>query len=265
MKKRNQKYICILVILAVVFLSLFMLLKDKNIPKERNISTYNEGAMLCLLDVDKDSVHDGYELPEGLVEWIARSLENGDWDKRLKEISAEYKKISSLEKSQYFTEQEAEDYYGLAHYCLEIEPLLLKDIWYLVSLSEEGNDLVIESYDWEGEKCIYVFINFFGTRMQYTEPPMWAMEANPIGSPYFISWDEHNYMAVPVWKEESDKLLGIEVYDYDPYMRLGVITGIRVDDNGKRKVKSQEYLFTLPQGLNMGEVWSLGVLSDDEE
>ncbi len=259
--KRNR---LIAAIAGITFFILIIFLKDVMEPKERNISRHRvDDTILCLMDVDKDPRGVDYELPEGLTEWIAQSLEAGDWDKRLKEIAAEYKVLSTSEKREYFTEQQAEDYAGLAYYCIEKEPLLLKDKWYLVSLSEYGEDIVIESYDLGGDKCIYCFVNLLGSNV-YTEPPMWAVEERKIGSPYFISWDGINYMAVPVWKEGSDEILGLEVYDYHTTEFVGMITGIMVDENRDRRIKSQKYLFTTPRSDDMGQTWSLEVLSEEE-
>ena len=265
MIKKQKAVLRILAIAVITCFILFILLKKAMIPKERDISRHRvDDTILCLMDVDKDPCGRDYELPEGLTEWIAQSLEDGDWDKKLKEISVEYKVLNTSEKKEYFTEQQAEDYAGLAYYCIEKEPLLLKDKWYLVSLSEYGEDIVIESYDLGGDKCIYCFENLLGSNV-YTEPPMWAIEERKIGSPYFISWDGINYMAVPVWKEGSDEILGIEVYDYYTTEFVGVITGIMVDENGDRRIKSQKYLFTTPRSDDMGQTWALRVLSEEEE
>ena len=265
MEKNHRKNSLILVTAIITCFLLFILLREVMNPKERNMLSHRiDDTILCLLDVDKDPCGVDYELPEGLTEWIAQSLEAGDWDKRLKEIAAEYKVLSTSEKKAYFTEQQAEDYAGLARYCIEEEPLLLKDKWYLVSLSEYGEDIVIESYDMGGDKCVYCFVNLLGSNV-YTEPPMWAIEEREIGSPYFISWEGVNYMAVPVWKEGNDGILGIEVYDYHTTEFIGVITGIMVDESGNRRIKSQEYLFTTPRGGDFGGTWSLEVLSEEEE
>jgi hypothetical protein len=264
MERKRRRNRLIAAIAGITFFILIIFLKDVMEPKERNISRHRvDDTILCLMDVDKDPRGVDYELPEGLTEWIAQSLEAGDWDKRLKEIAAEYKVLSTSEKREYFTEQQAEDYAGLAYYCIEKEPLLLKDKWYLVSLSEYGEDIVIESYDLGGDKCVYCFINLLGSNV-YTEPPMWAIEEREIGSPYFISWEGVNYMAVPVWKEGNEEILGIEVYDYHTTEFVGVITGIMVDENGDRRIKSQKYLFTTPRSDDMGETWSLEVLSEEE-
>ena len=106
-----------------------------------------------------------------------------------------------------------------------------------------------------------------GSTLDHSEPPMWAEEKREmeIGSPYFVRWDGINYMVVPVWREENDEILGIEIYDYYTSRFLGVITGIRVDDNGERKVRSQMYLFAPPSGGGPDETWTLEVLSDEEE
>lgn len=127
MEKNHRKNILILVTAIITCFLLFILLREVMNPKERNMFSHRiDDTILCLLDVDKDPCGVDYELPEGLTEWIAQSLEAGDWDKRLKEIAAEYKVLSTSEKKAYFTEQQAEDYAGLARYCIEEEPLLLK-------------------------------------------------------------------------------------------------------------------------------------------
>lgn len=257
MKKRRNKIVIITITIAIaISLILFILLKKMIVPKERKILA--QDTILCLLDVDKDPRGEVYELPEELIEWIAQSLESGNWDKKLKEISAEYITLTSKEKQQLFEYQNPQNVCGLYAYCEE-EPLLLKDKWYIVSLSEYGEDLVIESYNGMGKKCVYFFHNFLSNNV-YPEMAMYAAEKRETGSPYFISWDGINYMAVPVWREENNEILGMEVYDYYSTDFVGVITGIQVDENGERKVKSQEYLFTTSRGGDMGGTWSLEVL-----
>lgn len=228
-----------------IFLEGIMIPKVIRIPKERNISWWRtDGEIIWFWNVE-DNPYMEYQFPEKLAQRIAASLEEGDWEEKLQEIEIESKVLSRAEKREYFTEQEAEDYGGLAYYCIEMEPLLLKDKWYLVSLSDFGDDIVIESYDMKGDKCIYYFENFLNSHV-YTESPLWTGR-NPIGSPYFIEWDEKKYMAVPVFKNEGGEILGIEIHDYNcKRSGYGVVTGIRVDEEGECIVKSQIYYNTSP-------------------
>ena len=178
-------------------------------------------------------------LPEELFEELAASLKEGSWEEKLEELSIEYQVLGEEEKKELV--RAAEGYNGLAEYC-QGEPMYLEDPWYVADLSENGKDLVIDSYDMEGEPCIHYYENILNSQV-YTEPPI-SMNGNRNGAPYFIKWEGTPYMAIPVWDEESEELTGIEVYYGN---RGGVVTGIWINGKGEGGMKSQQYITTDPQ------------------
>lgn len=178
-------------------------------------------------------------LPEELFEELAISLKEGSWEEKLEKLSIGYQLLGEEEKKELV--RAAEGYYGLAEYCQD-EPMYLEDPWYVVELSENGKDLVIDSYDKEGEPCIHYYENMLNSQV-YTEPPI-SMNGNRNGAPYFIKWKETPYMAIPVWDEEGEELTGIEVYYGN---RGGIVTGIWINGEGEGEMKSQEYIMTNPR------------------
>lgn len=218
-------------------------LKEAKDSKKREFSFHKkDDTIVYFIDVEEDP-YLNYEFPQELAAWIGQSLLDGNWKEKLQEISIE-SKVLCADEIKYLSKQGAEHLSGLAGYCNK-EPKLLKDKWYMVSLSEYGDDIVIESYDSNGDPVIYYFENNYGSSM-YSDVPMLLGENN-IGSPYFISWEGIHYMAVPVWDERGRELLGIEVHDYYINTCIGIVTGIKVNDNGSWSIKSQEYFDVTPR------------------
>lgn len=241
---RNKKYFIILIFVCVALLSFWWGVKKAGDSKKREFSFHKkDDTIVYFIDVE-DEPYLNYEFPQELAAWIGQSLLDGNWKEKLKEISIESRVLRADEKKYLSEQEEVESSIGLAVYCSD-EPKLLKDKWHIVSLSEYGDDIVIESYDWDGAPAIYYFQNIFGSGM-YSEVPMLLGEYN-MGSPYFISWEGVHYMAVPVWDERGKELLGIEVHDFYTNLCNGVVTGIKTDGNGAWSIKSQDYLVVTPR------------------
>lgn len=179
-----------------------------------------------------------YCFPKPLFDELVTSLKEGWPEEKLKELSAEYRVLKEEEKRALV--RAAEGYSGVAELCAE-DPMYLEDDWYIADLSENGNDLVIDSFDLQGDPCIYYFANDLGTQV-YTEPPVF-MGQNWKERLYFIKWEGVSYMAIPVRDKGSGEIVGIEVYDgsEDTYPK---VTGIWINNMGEGEMRSQEYVTT---------------------
>ena len=179
-----------------------------------------------------------YCFPKPLFDELVTSLKEGWPEEKLQELSAEYRVLKEEEKRALV--RAAEGYSGVAELCAE-DPMYLEDDWYIADLSENGNDLVIDSFDLQGDPCIYYFANDLGTQV-YTEPPVF-MGQNWKERLYFIKWEGVSYMAIPVRDKGSGEIVGIEVYDgsEDTYPK---VTGIWINNMGEGEMRSQEYVTT---------------------
>ena len=188
--------------------------------------------------VDEDSE---YQFPQSLFEEIVASLKEGRWEEKLGKLSIERKVLNEEEKRELISV--AEGYSGVSAYCEE-DPMYLEDPWYVVDLSEKGKDLVIDSYDGNGEPYVYYFENLLNSQV-YTEPAI-LMNGSWKESPYFIKWEGTPYIAVPIRDKESEGIVGIEVYDCREGLSTKV-TGIWINHKGEGEMKSQECFITRPQ------------------
>ena len=179
-----------------------------------------------------------YCFPKPLFDELVTSLKEGWPEEKLQELSAEYRVLKEEEKRALV--RAAEGYSGVSELCAE-DPMYLEDDWYIADLSENGNDLVIDSFDLQGDPCIYYFANDLGKQV-YTEPPVF-MGQNWKERLYFIKWEGVSYMAIPVRDKGSGEIVGIEVYDgsEDTYPK---VTGIWINNMGEGEMRSQEYVTT---------------------
>lgn len=197
-----------------------------------------DGFLGTWAKIEEDS---DYQFPKPLFDELVTSLKEGCPEEKLEELSDEYRVLKEEEKRALVGA--AEGYSGVAELCAE-DPMYLEDDWYIVDLSEKGNDLVIDSYDLTGDPCIYYFANELGTQV-YTEPPVF-MGQSWKESLYFIKWEGVSYMAIPVRDKGNGEIVGIEVYDgsEDIYPK---VTGIWINNMGEGEMRSQEYFITAYQ------------------
>lgn len=197
-----------------------------------------DGFLGSWAKMEEDS---GYQFPKPLFDELVTSLKEGCPEEKLEELSDEYRVLTEEEKRAFV--RAAEGYSGVAELCAE-DPMYLKDDWYIADLSENGNDLVIDSYDLTGDPCIYYFANDLGTQV-YTEPPVF-MGQSWKERLYFIKWEGVSYMAIPVRDKGSGEIVGIEVYDGSKDISPKV-TGIWINNMGEGEMRSQEYFITAYQ------------------
>lgn len=197
-----------------------------------------DGFLGTWAKIEEDS---DYQFPKPLFDELVTSLKEGCPEEKLEELSDEYRVLKEEEKRALVGA--AEGYSGVAELCAE-DPMYLEDDWYIVDLSENGNDLVIDSYDLTGDPCIYYFANELGTQV-YTEPPVF-MGQSWKESLYFIKREGVSYMAIPVRDKGNGEIVGIEVYDgsEDIYPK---VTGIWINSMGEGEMRSQEYFITAYQ------------------
>ena len=197
-----------------------------------------DGFLGTWAKIEEDS---DYQFPKPLFDELVTSLKEGCPEEKLEELSDEYRVLKEEEKRALVGA--AEGYSGVAELCAE-DPMYLEDDWYIVDLSENGNDLVIDSYDLTGDPCIYYFANELGTQV-YTEPPVF-MGQSWKESLYFIEREGVSYMAIPVRDKGNGEIVGIEVYDgsEDIYPK---VTGIWINSMGEGEMRSQEYFITAYQ------------------
>ena len=197
-----------------------------------------DGFLGTWAKIEEDS---DYQFPKPLFDELVTSLKEGCPEEKLEELSDEYRVLKEEEKRALVGA--AEGYSGVAELCAE-DPMYLEDDWYIVDLSEKGNDLVIDSYDLTGDPCIYYFANELGTQV-YTEPPVF-MGQSWKENLYFIKWEGVSYMAIPIRDKGNGEIVGIEVYDgsEDLYPK---VTGIWINNMGEGEMRSQEYFITAYQ------------------
>ena len=197
-----------------------------------------DGFLGSWAKIEEDS---DYQFPKPLFDELVTSLKEGCPEEKLEELSDEYRVLKEEEKRAFV--RAAEGYSGVAELCAE-DPMYLKDDWYIADLSENGNDLVIDSYDLTGDPCIYYFANDLGTQV-YTEPPVF-MGQSWKERLYSIKWEGVSYMAIPVRDKGNGEIVGIEVYDGSEH-GFPKVTGIWINSMGEGEMRSQEYLITAYQ------------------
>lgn len=162
---------------------------------------------------------------EELAEYFIHALEEEKLLESLKKIEAAHELLSEEEK-QAFDLPEEKKGAGLALYYEEIE----NDDWYRVSLTEEGDDIIVEHVEEDGHIVNYFFFNIMGKHV-YSDLPLWA--GGQKGShPYFISWGEENYLAIPYWDREGDNIIGVTIHKYlDNYSACVLAIGKNSDSS----------------------------------
>lgn len=151
----------------------------------------------------------GNSISGELAQYLVKALEGGTLVENLQEIEAEYELLREEEKQAFYLDlpdNRLGD--GIARYYSEFED----DNWYRVSLTEAGDDIIVEHVEEDGCTVNYFFWND-ERRNIYSQPPMRA--GGQAGSqPYFIEWDGENYLAIPYWDRDGKTVIGVTVYKY---------------------------------------------------
>lgn len=153
------------------------------------------------------------------------ALEEEKLVESLQEIEVEYELLGEEEKKAFDLPENRQGE-GLAWYYSYVKD----DNWYRVSLTEDGNDIIVEHVGIrDGCKVNYIFWNCEG-KQTYREIPMRA--GGQEGSrPYFIEWEGENYLAIPYWDREGETIIGVTVYKYLGYKAEVLAVGKNSDSS----------------------------------
>ena len=193
-------------------------LKKENVPHiYRNYSIYDgykeDGKNLAKQAVasifyEEFSEYIGYTYDE-LTEWssefiyyLKEALENQNVEKAMKSIVCNYEILNHDQKELVMEE------YPEFHGCYET------DIWYRLHMTAERNDYVIYHQTMEGYKQYFIILNDTDDYIESVELPMYA-GGQKRSEPYFIQWNDKNYIAFSYWDKENKKIVGLVVYDGD--------------------------------------------------
>ena len=176
--------------------------------------------------------------PAEMVSYLIEALRTDTLIERLLDIQADYE-IVEEEERKILSKSKRDNELGITVYA----PQFAKDdVWYRLSLSEFGDDIVVCHEMAEGYVYNYYFMNVeaFGI---YSEPAF-TMGGQKRNHPYFITWDGTNYIVIPCWNRAEDRIIGMAVYDYYHYIN-GSALSIGINSDGTPYLYEQvSYLTT---------------------
>lgn len=162
-------------------------------------------------------------ISEDLIHYFSNALKEESLIEEIELIQADYRVVSKEEKETFELDiPEEERGLGTALYY----PAIKDDTWYCVSLTEEADDIIVEHVGEDG--CIVNY--FFWNIMQwhkYTDVPM-RSGGQRSSTPYFITWENANYMTIPFGDIKGEKIIGVTIYKYLNYIEGATIWPIVV-------------------------------------
>ena len=181
------------------------------------------------------------EQPQKLIDYCVEALQNGDLIEQLESIEAEYEIIVDEEKRVLI---EVEHEVGLSMYSEGFEE---DDIWYKVSLSNEGDDIVVTHQE---ENGVVVNLYFWNNKESgcYNDTPV-CTGGQKKSNPYFIEWDNKNYLAMPFWNEEKDELIGVLIYHFVGESD-GTAIGIGINSDNTINISVEDF-FPVQKTINL--------------
>ena len=232
--------ITFVVCMAVVLIG--QALKKENVPQiYRNYSIYDgykeDGKNLAKQAVaymvyDHSCDYIGYTYAEysewssEFIDYLKEALENQNVENAMKSIVCNYE-ILSLDQKEAIMEKQSE-----FHRYYET------DIWYRLHMrmSAESNDYVIYHQTMEGYKQYFMILD---DSDDYTtaDIPMYA-GGQKRSEPYFIQWNDKNYVVFSYWDRENKKIVGLVVYD-----GYGDLVSIGMNQDGTFQVVPQDRMF----------------------
>ena len=172
-------------------------------------------------------------IPEELIHYLTNALKEESLIEEIEQIQADYRVVSKEEKETFELDlPEEERGLGIALYY----PAIKDDTWYCVSLTEEEDDIIVEHVGEDG--CIVNY--FFWNIMQwhkYTDVPM-RSGGQRNSTPYFVTWENANYMTIPYWDIKGEEIIGVTIYKYFNNMS-GEVTAIGRNSDGTIEVIPQ--------------------------
>lgn len=171
--------------------------------------------------------------PAELITYFENALLEGKLIEKMEDIQAEYR-VMGKEEKEAFDVPEEEQGLGVSLYYSSIKD----DEWYCVSLSEEGDDIIAEHVGEDGCTVNYFFWNIMQW-YYYGEVPLRA-GGQKNSRPYFVEWEDKNYMAIPYWNMEGDEIIGVTIYKFYSY-NAGSVLAIGINTDGTVQVTPQKY------------------------
>lgn len=138
-------------------------------------------------------------------------------------IQTDYKCLNEEERKTV-VEMENRETNSLANY-LDCEGNA-DDLWFQVDLNEK-DDIVIVHTNESGYTNIYYFRNKEGEGIWY-DRALRAENHQEENVPYFVKWDEKNYMVVPYWGNDKEQIKGATIYNFRKESVVGI--GINKDN-----------------------------------
>jgi len=138
-----------------------------------------------------------------MVEYLKEALLEGTLEEKINKISGGSVELTASKKKEIIKKDTSG---RLDNYQKSVGET--NDKWFLVNLSENGNDIVIQHKFTEG-----ILIYYFpqeGEEGTYEQ----ALPAKGDGGIYFINWKGTNYMLLTNWDEEKKHINGIDIYYY---------------------------------------------------
>lgn len=192
-------------------------------------------------------------IPEELIHYLTDALKEERLIEEIERIQANYRVVSKEEKETFELDlPEEERGLGIALYY----PAIKEDTWYCVSLTEEEDDIIVEHVGEDG--CIVNY--FFWNIMQwhkYTDVPMRA-GGQRNSTPYFVTWENVNYMTIPYWDIKGEEIDGVTIYKYFNNMS-GEVIAIGRNSDGTIEVIPQCCYVSFNDYIEGATIWPVVV------
>lgn len=240
--KKRIWFFCFAIFLLFVFLiygNEFLLNQIAKIKSPEQEEIFYTTVSFYLWDEVKN------EFPDSFIEYLCQAVTNGNMEDQLSQIEADYAVMSNWEKVIAIAESTDTTLANFQYYFGNEE-----DEWYRISLYEK-DDIVIRHVFEDGSITSYAFLNYehFSTE---------ALRTGGKGAnvPYFIQWEDQNYIAFPCENVEENIKRGLIVYDYSV---MGVV-GIGLKEDGTIDINYQ----TCSLWDYGGTMWPIVVREDEK-
>lgn len=169
------------------------------------------------------------KMPESLEKYLGDALLNDTLIENLLKIEAEYEILNGDSKDKFLNN--CKDIYLLSYEYYEGTD---SDIWYLVDLYEK-DDIVIWHQTKENTNILF-FENYGNSYWK-------ALGVGRLrkDQPYFIHWEDENYLAIPYWDDCEENIIGVTVHIYDNQSDKHDVVGIGIDQNSQITTCYQAY------------------------
>ncbi len=207
-----------------------------NLAKQKkNEIRRDEKVYYVNVDIDET------DWPGDLVAYLKQALKDNSVEEYLEMIPSNYRKVEEGEKAQLVHGAE------IAYF----EPLFdEEDLWYLFPSVDEEDVLVVCRLLTGGYQLTYIFENSESSGYVF---PVLTGGGQRNSLPYFIQWEEENYIAFPYWNKDEDRIVGVAVYRFGGLMSNVITIGRNSDGTFQVLCQDAWYDFTGKEGYT-GEV-----------